>query len=359
MKILDSYMTRTIAMAMVVAEIGLLGTMSIFTFLEQIQDITKDYNLTGVLMFCLYSMPRMFYEVVPYAALIGCLAGLGILATNSELVVMRSAGVSTWSITASAFKPTLLLVILGLVVGEYVLPGVETAARNNREQALRGSDQITPTYGLWYRENDVYMHFDEVGPDGHLGGITLYYFDGHHDMTRTLFAKHAVFDDQDKRDKFWTLQDVVITDIHSGHTNRQTLKSMRWNVKLEPGLLQTEILVRPDKMSIQELRHKIDYMRKQGLDSGKYQVGFWRKVLQPLATVGLVFVAISFIFGPMRESTMGMRVVAGLIIGIMFKFTQDLLSPASLVYGFSPLVAILVPIAACFGVGFVLMRRAS
>ena len=344
---------------MLVASIGLLGIMTVFTFLEQVQDIKNNYSMSAVMMFCVMSMPRMFYDVIPYSALIGCLVGLGLLANNSELLVMRTSGVSTWSLAMSAVKPTLILVVLGLLLGEYVLPGIETKARNDRIQALRGADEITPVFGMWYREGDVFMHFDQIGQGGHIKGVTLYYFDGHHDLTRTLYADEANYHKVDGQKSFWTLRKIVITDISPDRTDTRKMDSMRWDIDLEPGLLKTEILVSPDNMSIRELRRKIDYMEKQGLNSGKFEVGFWQKVLQPLATVGLVFIAISFIFGPLRESTMGMRVVAGLIIGILFKFVQDLLSPASLVFGFSPFLAIFLPILACFGIGYVLMRRAS
>ncbi|MDB9880136.1 LPS export ABC transporter permease LptG, partial [Pseudomonadales bacterium] len=76
-------------------------------------------------------------------------------------------------------------------------------------------------------------------------------------------------------------------------------------------------------------------------------------------TLSLVFVAISFIFGPLRESTMGMRVVTGLVTGIVFKFIQDLLSPASLVFGFPPFIAVVIPIIICFSAGYFLLRRAA
>lgn len=359
MKKLDSYLARTVTLTMLLAEFGLLGVMTIFTFLEQVEDMKNNYDMHAVIMFCLYSLPRMFYEVIPYSALIGCLAGLGLLANTSELLVMRAAGISTWSISLSAVKPTLLLVILGLLVGEFVLPGVEQTARNDRARALSGQAQISPSYGLWYREGNVYMHFDEVSPGGVVGGVSHYYFDDNHNLKRTLFAKRAVFHNVRAGEKYWLMENVVVTDIYPDHTEAHHLVSMRWNTRLEPDLLNTESLVQPDKMSIRELRKKIDYMRHQGLNSGKFEIGYWQKLLQPLATVGLVFIAISFIFGPLRESTMGMRVVAGLIIGILFKFVQDLLSPASLVFGFPPLIAILIPIFGCFIIGYFLLRRAS
>ena len=78
--------------------------------------------------------------------------------------------------------------------------------------------------------------------------------------------------------------------------------------------------------------------------------GFW--------TRGLVLVAISFIFGPLRDGTMGFRIFAGVIVGIVFRTSQDLLGPASLVFGFSPLYAALIPIAVCLLFGMALLQRA-
>jgi lipopolysaccharide export system permease protein len=80
--------------------------------------------------------------------------------------------------------------------------------------------------------------------------------------------------------------------------------------------------------------------------------------LQPLAIAGLVLVAISFIFGPLRDGTMGFRIFAGVIVGIVFRTSQDLLGPASLVFGFSPLYAALIPIAVCMLFGIGLLQKA-
>ncbi|MEX1237194.1 MAG: LptF/LptG family permease, partial [Pseudomonadales bacterium] len=104
MRKLDRYLINTVGSMIVLAAVGIVGILSIFTFLEQIEDLQNNYDVYAILMFCFYSMPRMFYESIPYAALIGCLSGLGLLAGNSELVVMRAAGVSTWAISLSALK---------------------------------------------------------------------------------------------------------------------------------------------------------------------------------------------------------------------------------------------------------------
>ncbi|XOV90282.1 MAG: LPS export ABC transporter permease LptG [Pseudomonadota bacterium] len=359
MKQLDAYVARTVGLTILLAVVGLVGILSIFTFLEQVEDIEKNYDIFAVLWFCLFSLPRIFYEIAPFAALIGCLAGLGLLASNSELLVMRSSGVSTWAISWSALKPALVLVLVSLLVGEYVLPDVERMARNERTKALSADNQITPYFGMWYREGNVFMHFDEMTQAGVIGGLSHYYMNGAKEIDRSLYAERAVFHDVRPDEKYWLMENVVLTDIYPDRTEVRKLASLEWRTGLEPDLLKTELLVRPDKMSIAELRAKIDYMEAQSLNSSKFQVGYWQKILQPLATLSLVLVAVSFIFGPLREATMGMRVVAGVVIGILFKFVQDLLAPASLVFGFPPVLAILVPVSLCLVIGLVLMRRAN
>ncbi|MNG40947.1 hypothetical protein D3C84_1298170 [compost metagenome] len=49
----------------------------------------------------------------------------------------------------------------------------------------------------------------------------------------------------------------------------------------------------------------------------------------------------------------------GVLVGFTFRIVSDLLGPSSLVFGFSPLFAVLVPAAVCALAGLFLMRRAG
>lgn len=355
---LDLYVGRTVALMILMASAGLIGLFVLFTFLDQMDDLRNDYTITEVSRYVLYSVPRIFYETLPFAALIGCLTGLGLLANNSELIVMRSAGVSTWQVFWSATKPALFLVILGVLVGETLLPDYERTARVLRENAM--ADDITPRGGFWYRESDIYMHFNAVSHAGELRDIHQYSIRENRDLYQTRWAESARYIPQEgATGGYWQLSNIVTTHLENGIKREVHQAESRWQTELTPEILNAEILVQPDKMSMMELRRKIKYMTSQGLNTGKFELGLWLKLFQPIATLSLVFVAVSFIFGPLRQTTMGMRVVTGLVIGILFKFVQDLLSPASLVFGFPPLIATLLPIIFCIGLGFHLLRRAN
>lgn len=353
---LDLYLSRTVAVSMILASAGLIALFVLFTFLDQLEDIKNDYTLLTAATYVSYSIPRIFYETLPYAALIGCLTGLGILANNSELIVMRAAGISTWQISWAAMRPALVLVVFGLLIGELLLPDFERTARVIREQAME--DNITPQGGFWYREGNAYMHFNSISHDGELRNINQYILGPDQSLQTIRWVESASFRSS-AEGSYWLLRNIVITHLANDANSSEQLDELRWQTDLTPALLNTEILVEPDRMSILELDRKIDHMRSQGLNSGKFELGFWSKLFQPVASLSLVFIAISFIFGPLRETTMGMRVVSGLIIGILFKFMQDLLSPASLVYGFPPVVATLLPVVICISAGYYLLKRAG
>ena len=358
MKRLDTYLGLTVATMTLLASAGLISLFVIFTFLDQMSDIEQDYNLIAVIKYVSYSIPRMFYETVPYAALIGSLTGLGILASNSELIIMRTAGISTWQIAIATMKPALAFVIAGLLVGELILPDFERTARASREKAMEGD--ITPDGGFWYREGNRYMHFSTVSHDGVLGNINQYLLNTDKQLQKTLWAESAshISPVKNRHKGYWEMQNVIVTDLTAPNTGEHQAQ-LKWYSELTPELLSTEILVEPNKMSIVGLLRKIEYMESQGLNADNFQLGLWTKTLQPIASLSLVFVAISFIFGPLRETTMGMRVVSGLVTGIVFKFVQDLLSPASLVFGFPPLLATATPILICLVSGYVLLKRAN
>jgi lipopolysaccharide export system permease protein len=153
------------------------------------------------------------------------------------------------------------------------------------------------------------------------------------------------------------MEEVVKTDFSSWQTMRNRHTTMRWDTGITPKLLSL-VVVAPDYLPLADLYRYSRYLEQQGLDDDNYLLALWRKILQPAAIGGLVLVAISFIFGPLRDGTMGFRIFAGVIVGIVFQTSQDLLGPASLVFGFDPLYAALMPILICFTAGLLLLSRA-
>ena len=95
--------------------------------------------MTDVLAYLALSMPKRIYELLPIAALLGSVLGLGNMASQSELVVMRAAGISIEGINKAVMFVAIGLMLLALFVGEVIRPPAEQSARELQSMAQTGT----------------------------------------------------------------------------------------------------------------------------------------------------------------------------------------------------------------------------
>lgn len=351
---LDSYVARNVLIATLVVMIVIVGLDAIFTLVDELDNLKGNYQLVDALFFSGLRLPRRIYEYMPMACLIGCLAGLGSMAANSELTVMRAAGVSINRIVFAVLKPMAVLMFVSLLLGEFVVPSLERIAQAHKAVAQGASEALSNKgKGYWHREGDTFMRFNAVEPGGVLHGITRYEFAENNELKQVVYAQRALY-----QRSYWQMENIVITHIEETNVWQDKQASGRWDTELTPEKLSV-VIVSPRDMSISGLYRYASYLDEQGLNSDRYMLSFWRKVTQPLSTFALVILGISFIFGPLRSVTPGYRIFSGIIVGMIYKYAEELLSPASIVLGFEPALASIIPIGGSFVLGLLLMRKAA
>ena len=349
----DLYVGRSVLLATLGVLLLLVGLDALTSIVDETDDMRDGYSFLDILIYVGYTLPRRVHEFVPFAALIGALIGLGRLAASSELVVIRAAGVSMFAMVTMVLKPALLMAAVGFAVGEFVAPHTEQLAMSHRALAQRSESAVAGRFGAWNRDGNTFVHVDAVQRGGVAYGVTLLSFDDSRRLQSTLMAERATH-----AGDHWVLEQVKLTRLESDRTATEEATLWRWDTAITPQLLTLDV-VEPETLPVLELWPYAQYLKQQGMVFVDIELAFWRKLLQPLATLGLVLVAMSFIFGPLREGTMGARIFVGVIVGVVFRISQDFFGPASLIFGYDPLVAALVPIAVCWlGGTWLLWRRA-
>lgn len=351
MRKLNRYIASSVINAILVVLLVVVSLDAIGGLMDELDSLRGNYGFINALAYIGFTLPSRIYDNLPFSAFIGCLIGLGALANNSELTVMRAAGISVWRLAASVFRPALVLILLSVALGEYVTPLTDQIADSRRAMALGSERALQANQGLWSREKNEFVHVNAVLPNGVLFGLTRYSFDDQGRLKQADYTRRATF-----QGDHWLLEDRTSTVFHENNISQGVEELGQWSTRLSPEVLNIIVLSAED-LSIRSLYHYAQYLDHQNRRSDDYWLALWQKLLQPLATLSLVLIAISFIFGPMRQVTMGFRIFIGVIVGIVFQITQDMLGPASLVFGFSPFLAVIIPIMGCFGVGIWLLRR--
>lgn len=352
MRLLRRYIGHTVFLSTAGVLLALLGLDIVFAVIAELDDLSPTYHVKDVLSHVMLGVPNIAYELIPVACLIGALIGLGILANNSELTVIRSAGVAPVRIVGYTLRPALVFIALGLALAQYVIPMSEQLARSQKALASGGGDGSV-LHGYWHREGQDFVHIGVVQPNGVLNFLDFYRYAGEGRLVAFGSAERALF----QGDGHWQLQNWHASQIApSGEVGLQSAPVLDWHTALSPSYLRLATL-EPEFLSLSNLYVYANYLARQGLSYQAYLLEFWKKAIQPVATIAMVLLASSFIFGPLRSVTMGLRLVTGVFLGLTFRYGQDFFGFASIVYHFSPFWGAVMPVAVAFLLGVLAMVR--
>ncbi|WP_019026593.1 LPS export ABC transporter permease LptG [Colwellia piezophila] len=338
MRILDLYIGRIIASTTFITLAVFVNVSGIIKFVEQMRAIGRgNYDLAHAALYVLYAVPRDVEIFFPMSALIGGLIGIGMLASNSELVVMQAAGLSKLDIIKSVMKTAILLIIVSMAIGEWLAPSGEAKAREIRAQAISGGSLIASKNGVWAKDGDYFVNIGEVLDKGQLKKVQIYGFNEQLEIDSWLSAKSAKYQENSwlltDVEEFILLEDKIITKKHSQKI---------WNSSLTPKKLSV-VTVTPESLSLRGLIDYLDYLEANEQDSSRYQLAFWRKIMQPFTVAVMLLVALSFIFGPLRTVSMGARIMMGVFTGILFFISNEVLGSLSLVFQLPPILGATLP----------------
>jgi lipopolysaccharide export system permease protein len=352
MHILNRYIAKNILVGVLLVMAVLLSLFTFFQILDELGDVGKGRYDTGkAIMYVLMTLPTTAYQLLPITALLGCTIGLGVLANNSELTAIRSAGVSLEQIIWSVLKIGLAIIVIGFVIGEWVAPVAEQKAQTMRSVARSSHLSLRGSQGLWARDGTQYINVRTVLPGRRLNNIYIYEVDHQHHVTHILHAASAYY-----RDDNWILENVQHSYIVKGNVVADHEKQHVWDTNLSPELLNV-VTVKPNTLSIWGLYQYIEYLESNGLSAEHYKQSLWTKATLPVVTVLMVLLSIPFVFGPMRSVSIGTRILVGTLVGIGFHLASQMFSYLGLVFDLNSAFSALLPTLLAMLVVVLLLRR--
>ncbi len=354
-KVLDRYTGKTIFNTIMMTLFMLVSLSGIIKFVDQLRKTGQGaYTVLDAGYYTLLSVPKDIEIFFPMAALLGALLGLGTLAQRSELVVMQASGFTRLQVAVAVMKTAIPLVLLTMAVGEFVAPQGEQMARNYRAQQLYGGSLVSTQNGLWAKDGNDFIYIERIKGDNEIDGVSIYRFT---DQRRLLSMRYAATAVWNKDRKLWELSQVDESDLKDPKqiTGSQSL-SGEWKTNLTPDKLGV-VALDPDALSISGLYNYSKYLKQSGQESGRYLLNMWGKIFQPLSVAVMMLMALSFIFGPLRSVSMGVRVVTGISFGFLFYVLDQIFGSLSLVYGLPPVLGAILPSGAFFAISLYLLLK--
>lgn len=341
MRIIDRYLGREIFKATAFVVLAFLALFAFFDLVGELDDLGKgSYRLVHALLYVVLLLPGHAYELFPIVALIGTLAALATLAANSEFTVMRVAGFSPGQAALTLARIGLVLVAIAVMLGEVIAPEADKAAQRIRLERLGsavGSDLRT---GIWVKSDTRFVNVGQVLPDAQLKNVRIFDFDRDFRLRSISHAADGTYEGAHR----WRLSGVTETLFEEGRTRVLARDAIAWESELTPDMLSV-LLVVPEKLSAWGLYKYTQHLAANKQSTERYEIAFWKKLFYPLAALVMMALALPFAYVQVRHGGVGVKLFAGLMLGVLFHFLNSLFSHLGVLERWPPVAPAVIPSA--------------
>ena len=336
--ILSQYMMRTILASTALVLVVLLALAGLFEFIAELEDLKNDYQAPQAIMYALLRLPILGFEMMPVSALIGSLLGLGALAANSEIIVMRSAGLSVGRLAQMVALTGLVLLAFTAVLGEFIGPPLDFYARDMRVESRVGQEEERLGNTTWVRDGAKYLHLERVSSEFEFGSLYVYSFDESNTLKSIALAENAGLDDRDR----WRLENFRETQFRDDNVQvvESSLTVESFDVNAE---LLGSALAKPSSLSLRGLLSYIDYQKRNSLDPKIFETELWYRVSRTFAVMVMPILALAFVFGGLRAGGTGARLMVGVVIGLAYYLASEMLANSGQVFDLNPVLITWLP----------------
>lgn len=331
----------------------------IFDFNERIDKLTQSHASVEKIIFDYYVnfVPNFANLFTPLFVFIAVIFFTSKLADNSEIIAMKSTGMSFKRLLRPYMFSAALIALTSFLLGAFVIPQSNVARVNFENRYIKKKTDITSVNNVQMQVDTgvvAYItHFDNVTKSGY--GFSLDKF-VNKKLVSHLTAENIQYDTLSERRFSWTLRRYKI----------RTLQGMR--EKLESGdKIDTIIVMEPrdffyvrgqqETMTVPELKEFIARQKLRGAAGiSTFEVEYHKRFATPFAAFILTLIGVS-LSCEKRKGGMGASIGVGIALSFTYILFQTVSSTFALNAGWPAMFAVWLPNIVFAIVAFALYKR--
>ena len=341
MNIKDRYIAKTLFIYTLTVLLVWLSVYSFFNFMEEINSIgTSNYTSFQAMKYIALKMPDVVYNHSASVILLGCILGMGHLATTNQLIMLRVSGISILKMTIFTIKTALIFVFFTIIIGELIVPFSTNYAENQRSQAL-GLSTKAYEEGFWIKDGQKFINVKQ-NLDGKLFlNVNVFELSSSNSIKTVITAENAEFSNN-----ILQMNNVEIYDIDNTKKidnisidNRNTLKN---SVSFDSDLLE-DLRKPPEDLTTWKIIKQIKYLSDNKLRSDFFEIELYERVIKPFTLTAMIIIGMLFIFETNRSTSLGRKIFFGVAIALSFEMLSRIGSAVSIGFEISPIIVSTLP----------------
>lgn len=264
-------------------------------------------------------LPQIIATFLPFSVLLGTLITLATMNQNSEIVMMKAAGLSAHQILAPLIAAAAGIAVLSFTFNERI---VTRASSTFTAWKAVGYGEIPKDSGVktnvWVREGNNLITAGIISGRG--DGVVLQQIEIFHRIdNRLIDIVRAPRGHYDPVARDWVLEDARLFDVSRGTT--RTLGTIHNGKGIRPDQF-TLAKVNADGLDFLALRQAIQDLRDAGRPTAALEADLWHKIAKPLSSLLMPLLGSVAAFGLARSGHLFIRAVIGMALGFTY-FVAD------------------------------------
>lgn len=330
----------------------------IFDFNENIDKLTQSHaSALKIAQYYGNFVPYFANLFSPLFVFIAVIFFTSKLADNSEIIAMKSTGMSFKRLLRPYMFTAALIAASTFALGAYVIPKSNVARVNFQNRYIKKKADVTSVDNVQMQVDTgvvAYItHFDNVTKSGY--GFSLDKF-VEKKLVSHLTAQSIQYDTLSDHRFSWTLRSYEI----------RTLKGMREVLK-RGERIDTTIVMEPkdffyvrdqeQTLTLPELRDFIDRQKLRGVSNiSKYEVEYYKRFAMPFAAFILTIIGVC-LSSQKRKGGMGISLGSGLALSFAYILFQTVSASFANNAGLDASIAVWIPNVVFAIIALVLYRR--
>ena len=313
----------------------------IIEFLELIREAQgKKILLSQMLRMTLYKVPFLIFSFFPFIFLFSSIMTFTKMNNNYELIAMKCAGTSIWSV---CLPIALTIVILSWIILFVFQPISAILLDSNRILGTKYLGYVAKRVsiqanGIWLYDqannDNKIISINHIDKGNILSKVAIYCGGEKNDFTTSFFADSAIIKDHN----------IILTNVYQYYPSNDPIyyKDLTLPTNIADEQIQQNI-PHPDIIPFWNLKSFIIQAKHSGLSTIRHELYYQSMMASTLLYLSLVFIALTCSINLPRKGRMGTVFILGGGIGIVIFFIDKITNVMALTGALPITVAAVIP----------------
>lgn len=298
-----------------------LSIIYLFDTVELIRRASKfdDVPMSLVLQMALLKLPEIGQIIMPFVVLFGAIYTFWELSKRSELVIIRSAGLSAWQFLTPLITVAMMLGILQITAINPLSAALLARFEQLESNHLSHQRNLIALFegGLWLKQKNeddgasgyIIIHAEKIHRETwELDNVIALYFDDKDNFTRRIDAPKAALEGGQ-----WLFREAT---LNAGNNPALPYE----NYLLPTDLTREDIeetFSSPETISFWKLPGFIQTLETAGFDSTRMKIHLHNLLSLPMLFAAMVFLAAVVSLRPQRSGNTAKLIISGIFLGFI------------------------------------------